>query len=281
MKSDKLFSLKENRTELPTLGSVFYESTGTGPSTLVLIHGFPFDRRLWYNLIPELQNMRVIIPDLPGVGNSTLNAASLTMDDYATCIARILEVENVADCIMAGHSMGGYVALAFAKNYPDKLNGLSLVHSTAFADEPERKQKRDQTISFLKANSAFQFTSSFIPGPFAPGYQNEEEIKKLIHWSNDCTREGLIAATDAMKNRNDQTGLLQTCTFPVQWIIGKLDPVFPYTTSFTQAVLSAQCMINLLEGCGHMGMIEKPLETAQALQEFADYCNRKKKLKHS
>ncbi|MBX7205725.1 MAG: alpha/beta hydrolase [Bacteroidia bacterium] len=280
MKSDKLFHLYENRTELPTLGSVFYESTGnnTGTLPLVLIHGFPFDRRLWYNLIPELDQTPVIIPDLPGVGNSTLLQPACTMNDYADVIAAILEKEQIKKCVVAGHSMGGYAALAFANKYPDKLAGLSLVHSTAYADDADRKQKRDQTIAFLNEYGASPFVNAFIPGPFAPGYSNEDELKKLKNWAADCTTQGLITMVNAMKNREDLTQLLASTNVPVQWIIGKLDPVFLYTGSIQQATLSKISMIDLLPDCGHMGMIEKPEETAEALRRFLDYCVRRLKL---
>lgn len=277
MKSDKLFHLYENRTELTTLGSVFYESTGnnTGTLPLVLIHGFPFDRRLWYNVIPELERTRVIIPDLPGVGNSTLLQSGCTMNDYADCMAAILEKEQIKTCVMAGHSMGGYVALAFAQKYQDKLAGLSLVHTTAYADDADRRQKRDQVIAFLNEQGALAFVNAFIPGPFAPGYSNEDELKKLKHWAADCTRQGLIAAVNAMKNREDLTPLLASIKVPVQWIIGKLDPIFPCTTSLQQATLSKMSMIDLLRDCGHMGMIEKPEEIAEGLTRFIDYCGRR------
>lgn len=278
MKSDKLFCLYENRTELTTLGSVFYECTGNGKIPLVLIHGFPFDRRLWYNIITELENISIIIPDLPGVGNSPLLQPTCTMADYAECIAAILKKEQVEKCVIAGHSMGGYVALAFAQKYPDKLAGLSLVHTTAQADDAERRQKRDQVITFLKEQGAVPFATAFIPGPFAPGYANEDELKKLKHWAADCTTQGLIAAVNAMKNREDLTHILPTIGVPVQWIIGKLDPVFPYATSIHQATLSATSMIHLLSGCGHMAMIEKPEETAEAFTQFMDYCERRLKL---
>jgi pimeloyl-ACP methyl ester carboxylesterase len=273
--TEKIFSLHENRTGLPQLGSVFYERCGE-PSApcLVLIHGFPFDRRLWYKLIPHLSGLQLIIPDLPGVGNSTIKAATMRMEDYALCIKAVLEQEGIGRCVLAGHSMGGYVALAFAELYPSMLAGLSLVHSSALADDEERKKKRMQIMEFIRMQGVEKFARSFVPGPFAPSYADEQEKEKLIRWASECSAEGLLAATDAMLHRPDRTHVLREASMPVQWIIGDKDPVFQAETSFAQAALSERVQIDLLKESGHMGMIEETRLMAEALKTFCEFCSR-------
>ena len=195
------------------------------------------------------------------------------MEAYADSLQTVLDAEGITQCTIAGHSMGGYVALALAERYAHRLNGLSLVHSSAYADDEERKRKREQVIAFIAQNGAGQFTRSFIPGPFSPDFSNTPEIDKLIHWAEDCTAEGLIAAVEAMKQRPDRTAILSQLQVPVQFITGGKDPVFSYRTAFEQATLPKVSMIQYIKETGHMGMIEHTEATATALQAFVELCH--------
>lgn len=270
--SDPIFSIQDKRTEIPSLGSVFYEQSGHGSVCIVLLHGFPFDRRLWYKLLPELQAYHLLVPDMPGVGNSLLQKADMSMDDYADCVKAMLDAEGVEQCILLGHSMGGYIALAFAEKYASSLLGLGLLHSTAYADDAERRKKREQVKKFILEEGAARFARSFIPGPFAPGYHNEPELNKLIKWSEECSSEGLIAATGAMQNRPDRSAVIQQLNVPLLITCGSKDPVFPYTQSLTLSTQASCCMIELWEECGHMGMIENSQAMAGAIRNFTALC---------
>lgn len=270
---DHIFSYTAHRTGSTTLGSVFYETAGDGPVTLILLHGFPFDRRLWYKLIPQLKGAKIILPDLPGFGNSALTANEASMETYAESIYAVLQSEAVKHVIMAGHSMGGYVALAFAEKYPHLLSGLSLIHSSAFADDQDRKLKREQVKAFITQHGAQQFTRSFVPGPFSPDFTNTPEIETLIHWAEDCTTDGLIAAVDAMKNRPDRTHVLKNLQVPVQFITGEKDPIFIPDITYQQAVIPATAVIDLMKDTGHMGMIEQADEMAKMLTGFIQLCS--------
>ena len=270
---DYIFSYTAHRTGSTTLGSVFYETAGEGPVTLLLLHGFPFDRRLWYKLIPQLKGAKIILPDLPGFGNSALTANEASMETYAEAIYTVLQCEGTSRVILAGHSMGGYIALAFAEKYPHMVSGLSLIHSSAFADDEDRKLKREQVKAFITQHGAQQFTRSFVPGPFSPDFTNTPEIETLIHWAEDCTAEGLIAAVEAMKNRPDRTHVLKNLTIPVQFITGEKDPIFNPGITYQQAVIPTTGIIDLMKDSGHMGMIENADEMANMLTGFIQFCN--------
>ena len=146
--------------------TVFYRVYGEG-KTLVLIHGFAEDGNIWNGLSNQLKdNFRLIIPDIPGSGKSTIlnnSQREVSIDDYAKVIFQILKKENSTTCTIIGHSMGGYITLAFANKYPDLLAGFGLFHSTAFADSEEKKQTRRKAIEFIKNNGAYAFLRTSIP----------------------------------------------------------------------------------------------------------------------
>jgi pimeloyl-ACP methyl ester carboxylesterase len=269
---EHIFSYTSHRTESSKLGSLFYETAGNGDTALLLIHGFPFDRRLWYKLVPLLKNVTLILPDMPGVGNSSIAGDTASMEDYAEAMIAVLDQQNISRCLVAGHSMGGYVALALADLYPERISGLSLVHSSSYADDDERKAKRDQVLNFIAENGAQAFTQAFVPGPFAPDYTNTPEIETLIKWADDCTAEGLTAAVKAMKNRPDRSYVLEQLNVPVQFIVGEKDPVFNYAIAFKQATYPKISKVHFMQNIGHMGMIESTEETARALNSFVTFC---------
>src|ERR1044072_7106334 len=137
--------------------SLFYRIVGKG-EPVILVHGFAEDGSIWDGLADELgKEYAVIIPDLAGSGRSTGSMEQVSMDSMAEQINMILEKEKIASCIMIGHSMGGYITLAFAEKFPEKLKGLGLFHSTAFADSDEKKAARNKNVEFIKKNGSAKF----------------------------------------------------------------------------------------------------------------------------
>ncbi|HEY9178769.1 MAG TPA: alpha/beta hydrolase [Flavipsychrobacter sp.] len=119
-----------------------YNMYGKG-DVIVLLHGFPLDSSLWDKIVPTLaEDYLVIVPDLPGSGKSTFEGNELSIDEMAESVRLILVKEQVNKVVLAGHSMGGYVALAFADLYPDAVKGLALVHSSARSDTEEKKRAK-------------------------------------------------------------------------------------------------------------------------------------------
>lgn len=248
--------------------SIYYRVMGKG-RPVVLIHGFAEDGNIWNALIKYLQNnFFLIIPDLPGSGKSDkLKGENVSIEDYADVIKEILNVEiskvsppagggNLEGSVsLIGHSMGGYITLAFAKKYPGILNGFGLFHSSAFADDEEKKQTRRKAIEFIKENGSYAFLRTTIPNLFA-GNKHLKEMEDLIEEGRKFTPEALIQYYQAMINRSDTTEVLKTFNKPVLFIIGEKDNAIPLQASLQQCHLPAISHVHIL-GTGHMGMIEE------------------------
>ncbi|MBL7717833.1 MAG: alpha/beta hydrolase [Flavipsychrobacter sp.] len=251
-----------------------YRKSGQGPA-LVLIHGFPENGGLWGRVVPLLENdFTVIVPDLPGTGNSTLGTAGASMEDMADGIKMLLENVGLSRAVIAGHSMGGYVALAFADRYPDMLAGLALVHSTASADNDDKKETRRKSIALITKGGKEPFIKQMIPNLFAPTFREahpsviEEQVKRGMELEADS----MVAFYEAMMNRPDRTDLLEKATFPVQFIIGKEDALVPAEVALAQSRMASRNFVSLYSNTGHMSMIEQPSSLARDLSDFVQYC---------
>src|SRR5450631_111183 len=158
-----------------------YEIRGQG-LPVILLHGFMEDRRIWDSVLPGIENKyRWILPDLPGSGGSAFNASLQELKDFAELIPAILEQEGINEFVLIGHSMGGYISLAFAEKYPDKIRALGLFHSSSYADSNEKKESRAKSIRFIQNHDPALFVEQSIPGLFSESFKSEhpEEIRKL------------------------------------------------------------------------------------------------------
>ena len=255
---------------------IHYRVTGKGRPVL-LIHGFAEDGNIWKELIKYLQNnFLLIVPDLPGSGKSKmLDGENVSIEDYAEVIKTILDKElpkvsptggDLEGAILIGHSMGGYITLAFAEKYPDLLNGFGLFHSSAFADDDEKKQIRQKAIDFIIAKGSHSFLKTSIPNLFA-GKENLKEMEDLIEEGKNFKPEALIQYYHAMINRPDRTDVLKTFNKPVLFIIGEKDNAVPMQASLLQCHLPAIAHVHLLD-TGHVGMIEQSERSSMIVESF-------------
>lgn len=253
---------------------IHYRVFGKG-KVVVLIHGVPVSSTVWNMLSNSLQNnFLVIAPDLPGSGQSEmLQGENISLGDYAEVINQIIETEvlsfgeDLGEVCMIGHSMGGYITLAFAEKYPGLLNGFGLFHSSAFADDDEKKQTRLKAIDFIKTNGAYPFLKASTPNLFA-GNAHLKEMEKIIEEGKKFNGEVLIQYYHAMMNRPDRTEVLKTFIKPILFIIGEHDNVIPLKTLLQQCHLPAIAHVHILENAGHMGMIEEPQRSAAIIESF-------------
>lgn len=252
-------------------GSLCYSITGQGPA-VVFLHGFLEDHHIWDTFIEKFSdNHTVITIDLPGFGKSTVFNETHSMAFMANAVYYILFEEKIDNCILVGHSMGGYVSLAFAELYPDKLKGLVLFHSHAGADNAEAKLNRDRTINIVKSDR-LGFINSFIPLLFAEKnvVRFEDQIIHLRKKANKLSIDGVIAALAGMRDRDDQSKLLKVLEIPVLFIIGKQDSRIPLDVIFPQLSLAANCEAVILDGVGHMGFLEASDLTCAAVEHFVE-----------
>jgi pimeloyl-ACP methyl ester carboxylesterase len=248
---------------------IFFNTTGQGPA-LVLLHGFTESQKIWDDFSRQLSHeFQVVTLDLPGHGLSEVVDEVHSMELLADIVHHLLLELGIEQCLMVGHSMGGYAALAFAAAHPEMLKGLCIFHSHGFADSIQDRENRDRTIALVKQDK-FGFIVQFIPGLFPPEAQGTfaKEIQALTEEATKMTREGVIAALEGMKIRDDRSSLLQNLTIPVLFIVGMKDSKAPLTRIWEMIALPAISESLLLKDVGHMGYIEKPEVTLQAILHF-------------
>lgn len=242
-----------------------YERRGKG-TPLVLLHGFPLDHHLWDEVAPLLEDtFDVILPDLRGFGASTAAASPSSMDDYASDIASLLDDLNIQKAAIVGHSMGGYVALAFARLYPERVRGLGLVSSQVLADAPERKEGRYKSAADVSANGIGSVVEAM-----TPKFTDDEKLQSYARASMERQPPAAyMSALKAMAERTDSTPFLSTFHFPVVIIHGDADSLIPIDRA--REVKAALPQANLVEisGAGHMPMMEAKEKTAEALKHLA------------
>ena len=241
---------------------------------IVLLHGFLESHSIWKHFSKELaKEYRIISIDLPGHGRSHGTADILSMEEAAKEVHAVLEEAGVENCFMVGHSMGGYVTLAFAELFPHMLKGICLFHSTASADSEEKKAGRNRSIEAVRKNHT-TFISNLIPSLFAE--QNREklhsEIEDLKKLAQKTSAHSITAALGGMRDRKDRTSLLKSFRFPVLYIPGRHDIVIPVDSLIAQAGLPKNALTLVLEDSGHMGFIEEPEESLVIVQNFARSC---------
>lgn len=248
---------------------LFYREEGKG-LPVVLIHGFAEDSTVWENQIEALKNSyRLLIPDLPGSGRSP-SPPPTTIDSLAEAIKAILDAEDIRQAVLIGHSMGGYITLAFAEKYPDRLKAWGLFHSTAYADSDEKKAGRKKSIEFIRKNGTAAYIRQSIPNLFAENtrHTQPELISSLIHRYIGFNPDALATYQEAMIERPDRTQVLQQSPHPVLFIIGRHDPILPLDASLRQVHMPKLSHVHLLENSGHMGMLEDSARSHRILDDF-------------
>lgn len=232
--------------------------------TVVFLHGFGENASVWANLTEALAfEAQCLTPDY-----STL--ALPTVEAYADWLRDWLDARQAGPVLLIGHSMGGYIALAFAERYPDRLTGLGLAHSTAYADTDERKQKRLDSVKTIEEKGSAAFLTTFIPNLFAESFaeQHPEVLDAHFETVKNLPAEALVAAMNAMRKRPDRRAVLENATFPVLFLIGLADRSVSPKDSLEQVKLPAQTQELVLEGVGHSGMTEAPEEFLGAVRQF-------------
>lgn len=243
---------------------------------VVLVHGFAEDGSIWEDHVKQLSaEYKVIIIDLPGSGKSGLigNGSEndhASIEQLAEVVYEVLKQESETDVTLIGHSMGGYIALAFAEKYPEIMNGLGLFHSSAFADDSEKISTRKKAIDHIRTHGSASFLKTSIPNLFAERFKknNPEFVEGFINKYSGFNPEALTGYYFAMINRPDRTELLKRFPKPILFIIGEEDAAIPLSASLKQCYLPLQGHVHILPETGHMGMIEEPVKTLSFIKKF-------------
>jgi pimeloyl-ACP methyl ester carboxylesterase len=218
------------------------------------------------------------VPDLPGFGNSSPEyGEAVSIEYYARRVHELLEhlVASEETVTFIGHSLGGYVALAFAELYPERINGFGLFHSTALADNEEKKQSRNKVAQYIQDKGVPAFTDNFVEPLFYAGNRQRlaTEIDQVKQQARLTSKAGAVAATLAMKERVDRTAVLKETKVPVLFIAGKKDTSIPLEKSMEQFYFPSKSLVYLLDNVGHMGMIEEKEECLVVVKSFIELCS--------
>ena len=247
--------------------SISYTDTGKG-TAVILLHGFLENKTMWDNYVSELSKKnRIITIDLLGHGKTESLGYVQTMEENADAVHEVLSKLKIRKAVFVGHSMGGYVALAFAELYPEKMKGLILLNSTSKEDSPERKKNRDRAIKAVKKDY-----ETFIRLSIANLFSEEnreiliKEIEAVKIQALKTPLQGIVASLEGMKIRKDREFLLHTTTFPKLLILGKKDPVLNYEENLEQIKGTSVELVTFPDG--HMSSIENQTELVTVLAEF-------------
>jgi pimeloyl-ACP methyl ester carboxylesterase len=248
---------------------IYYRVIGKG-RPVMLVHGFGEDSEVWKIQVEDLKHsFQLIIPDLPGSGRSPMTD-DMSMEGLAEVLHSIIHEEVIEACPVIGHSMGGYIVLAFAEKYWNHLTAFGLFHSTAYADSEEKKATRRKGIGFINQYGAFEFLRTTTPNLFAPKTRDErpELIDKQVAGLDNFSAPALVSYYDAMIKRPDRTKMLQQSTVPVLFIMGKYDNAIPLEDGLKQCHLPEKSYIHMLYESGHMGMLEEAGKSSGILEKF-------------
>lgn len=244
---------------------LFYRTAGSGPA-VVLLHGFGEDGTIWRNQFDLFPAHQLIVPDLPGSGRSEA-IEDMSMEGMAEAMAALVKGRFT----LIGHSMGGYITLAFTQKYPERLSAFGLFHSTAFADSEERKQKRRDGIEVIKTKGADVFLETFVPGLYSPVTKAERPalIDEHLTSLRNADDKTLVSYFEAMMARPDRTNVLKESRTPVLFVMGKHDTAVPLADGLKQCHLPQLAYIHLLQNSAHEGMVEEAEETNKILVAFS------------
>ena len=253
---------------------IHYQDEGRdNERVLVLLHGYLNNLEIWSSYIYSyMRQMRVIAIDLPGHGLSDTYGEIHTMEFMAEAVKAVLDSAKVEQCVMLGHSMGGYVTLAFAEKYPYMMRGFGLLHSQAMADNDDVKQKRLDSIEIAAQNKP-KYIIDFVTTLFDDSKMTlHSEIKEVQDISIETPLEGLAAAQRGMAARPDRLAVLRDAQVPVLFVYGKNDVRIPIELAMAQASLPKYSEIMLIGDVAHLSFIEERDFVKMRLKNFLNTC---------
>lgn len=252
----------------------FRDEGRSNTRTVVLLHGFMQNLDVWSSyVLSYMNNLRVITIDLPGHGLTDTFCDVHTMDFMAETVKKVLNEAGVEQCVMVGHSMGGYVTLAFANRYPYTLRGLGLINSHAMSDSPEAREAREAVCRQVEENRA-SYIVDFVPSLFDDSCRvaMSQDIKDLKDQCLEMSTQSIIAAQRGMAQRASQVATLQRLEVPVLFVYGKNDPRIPIEIAVSQTLIPHHSETLILDNTAHMVFLEGREYVKPRLLNFVETC---------
>lgn len=246
---------------------VYFKEFGKG-FPVILLHGLCETHEIWNDFssqLATLTNTRVICPDLPGFGESEILPKGFSIHDVGLCMLEWLQSLQITKCVLVGHSLGGYVALAMGQAKPDIAGGLVLFNSTAYADTEEKRENRDKVIAFIEQHGVQPYVDTFVPGLF---HQKAHTSMGFVHAvASQTSKATLLGYLEAMRDRPDRTNILRSFQEKIAILAGQFDTILPVGTLKEQAEM-AEIPCFVLKRTGHMAMFEEPQESLKSMNSF-------------
>ena len=250
-----------------------YLDIGKGDKTILLIHGFGEDYRIWKNQIEFLsKHYRIIAPNLPGVHCKPLaihhsQAPSIRM--YVAVLHDLMHHLHIEQYYIVGHSMGGYIGLSFADDYVNHVKGLLIFHATTYEDNEAKKTSRMKVAEFIQEWGVSKYLETAIPNLFSDAFKkaNPATIQDIIDNGLGIGQEAMVQFVFAMRNRKASTHLLQQTLLPIWMIVGDADIAVPIQDSLEQIKLLPSSNSLVLKNVGHMGMFEATDQVNQFIHQ--------------
>jgi pimeloyl-ACP methyl ester carboxylesterase len=244
---------------------------GKGDKCVVLLHGYLESLYVWDDFLPLLTpSVRVITVDIPGHGVSDVVAEKHTMELMADVLHDMLDAMGVERITLVGHSMGGYISLAFCEKYPERLDGVVLLSSTPNADTEQKVENRRREIALVQAGKKDMLAAVAPAAGFAEQNRRRlrdyiDDLVEQVHITDD---EGIVALLEGMILRKDQNDMLRQSAVRQLFILGKHDNHIPVEVAEAMVAAHPQAKVAWLDNSGHMGFIEQPEACAEALLDF-------------
>lgn len=255
-------------------GRIHYTDQGSG-HIIVLVHGYLETSEVWKNFASKLSRQyRIITIDLPGHGRSDIQGETQTMELMAEAIKELLGSLNIEKVFLTGHSLGGYITLAFAELYPEMLSGYCLFHSHPLADTIEALEKREREITLIKAGKKDLMYPENIAKMYAAVNLNKfkDALKRSKEIASSISGEGIIAVLRGMMARPSRLAVMEEGIVPCLWILGKMDNYVNCELAKSKVRLPKNAELVVLENSGHLGFIEEEEQSLYILAEFVNKC---------
>jgi len=250
---------------------IHYKSIGKG-NCIVLLHGYMENLNIWNGFSDDLSaNYHVIIPDIPIHGQSESEEEVNTIERMSDSISALIDYLKISKVLLVGHSMGGYVALSLAEQFPKKIAGLCLLHSTPNADSEEKKQSRLLEIDEIKQGKKAEVVSRAVPLRFST--KNLLTHKVVVDWTINIalgtSDNGVITSIKAMASRSNYNHVLVNANFPTMMIFGEQDNHIPLSVAKQLESTYEKTRTVYLHNSGHMGFLEEKDQALNAIRSFA------------
>jgi len=256
-------------------GRIHYSDSGEG-TPVVLLHGYLESSEVWNGFAEKmLERFRIISVDLPGHGLSDSYGATHTMEFMATVVKELTDSLNLRKVFLTGHSLGGYVTLAFLDFFPDSLSGYCLFHSHPFPDNPETIGKRMREIVMVQEGKKEMMYPENIIGMFARSNLElfSDTVQRSKEIASGINGKGIIAILNGMMARPSRLSLMEEGRVPCLWILGAMDNYIACETVQTRVKLPSNARVMVLEKSGHMGFVEEEELSVKVVSDFVSSLN--------